>query len=56
VRLEHVAIDSLRGTLDSLRHEAMTVETDPAVQERVAREQFGMIRPGRFFTASKAPL
>ena len=46
VRLEHVAIDSLRGTLDSLGREAGLIEKDPATQERVAREQFGMIRPG----------
>ena len=46
VRVEHAAIDSLKGTLDSLRREAKAIETDPATQERVAREQFGMIRPG----------
>jgi cell division protein FtsB len=32
-------VDSLRAFRDSLEH-------DPAVQERVAREQFGMQRPG----------
>lgn len=46
VGVEHAAIDSLRGTLDSLRREAVAIERDPATQERVAREQFGMIRPG----------
>ncbi|HEY2824942.1 MAG TPA: septum formation initiator family protein [Gemmatimonadales bacterium] len=46
VRAEHAAVDSLRGTLDSLRREAAAIEKDPATQERVAREQFGMIRPG----------
>ena len=46
VRAEHVVIDSLRGALDSLRRDATAIEKDPATQERVAREQFGMIRPG----------
>ena len=46
VRQERAAIDSLKGTLDSLRAEAKAIEMDPATQERVAREQFGMIRPG----------
>ena len=46
VRVERAAIDSLKGTLDSLRREAAAIERDPDTQERVAREQFGMIRPG----------
>jgi cell division protein FtsB len=46
VRAEHAAIDSLHAALDSLRRDAVAIERDPATQERVAREQFGMIRPG----------
>ncbi|MEO5799638.1 MAG: septum formation initiator family protein [Gemmatimonadales bacterium] len=32
-------VDSLKAFADSLEH-------DPSVQERVARDQFGMLRPG----------
>ncbi len=46
VREEGAAIEQLRLQLDSLRREADALEHDPATQERVAREQFGMIRPG----------
>lgn len=46
VRAERAAIERLRRELDSLRAEAEALERDPATQERVAREQFGMIRPG----------
>jgi cell division protein FtsB len=46
VRLERVAIQALERELDSLRAEAEALERDPATQERVAREEFGMIRPG----------
>lgn len=46
VRDERGAIERLRLQLDSLRREADALEHDAATQERVAREQFGMIRPG----------
>jgi cell division protein FtsB len=46
VRDERAAIQRLKLELDSLRWEADALEHDPATQERVAREQFGMIRPG----------
>ena len=46
VRDERAAIEQLKVQLDSLQHEADALEHDPATQERVAREQFGMIRPG----------
>lgn len=46
VRAERAAIEALERELDSLRAEAEALERDPATQERVAREQFGMIRPG----------
>ncbi len=36
----------LRAELDSLARVARALETDPAVQERAAREGFGMIRDG----------
>jgi cell division protein FtsB len=37
-------IDSLQHVVDSLKRYKRRVETDPAVQERIAREEFGMVR------------
>ena len=36
--------DSLSKEVDSLRKVAKAIQTDPATQERIAREEFGMIR------------
>ena len=38
------SIDSLRHVVDSLNKYADLVQHDPATQERIAREVFGMIR------------
>ena len=40
------AVTVLRAELDSLARIARALETDPAAQERAAREGFGMIRDG----------
>ena len=37
-------IDSLSRVVDSLRRYKRRVETDPRMQERIAREEFGMVR------------
>ena len=37
-------IDSLKHDVDSLRSLKRLIDTDPATQERIARENFGMIR------------
>jgi cell division protein FtsB len=37
-------IDSLRRAVDSLAQYKQRIQTDPAVQERIAREEFGMVR------------
>jgi cell division protein FtsB len=37
-------IDSLQRVVDSLRRYQAAVERDPVVQERIAREVFGMVR------------
>jgi cell division protein FtsB len=37
-------IDSLEAEVDSLRKFRKAVESDPKTQERIAREQFGMVR------------
>ncbi len=46
VAAEHAAATRLQIEIDSLRREADALETDPAAQERAARERFGMLRPG----------
>ena len=43
---ERAKVAALRIEIDSLAKLAHDLETNPAVQERVAREQFGMIRDG----------
>jgi cell division protein FtsB len=40
------AVDSLQRRVDSLVAYKRAVETDPATQERIAREEFGMVKPG----------
>jgi len=42
-RLTH-EIDSLKRIVDSLRLYKQRVLTDPRTQERIAREEFGMVR------------
>jgi cell division protein FtsB len=37
-------IDSLQHVVDSLKRYKRRVETDPVLQERIAREEFGMVR------------
>ena len=43
---ERDSVASLEGQVDSLGRAAHDLETNPATQERVAREEFGMIRNG----------
>jgi cell division protein FtsB len=43
---ERDTMQVLRSAVDSLRRVVNALENDPATQERVAREQFGMIRDG----------
>ena len=37
-------VDSLQRLVDSMGKMLEAIETDPAVQERIAREEFGMVR------------
>lgn len=39
-----VAVDSLQHMVDSLKRYRVRIERDPALQERIAREEFGMVR------------
>ena len=43
---ERAAVDSLARIVDTLQTRRRLVETDPATQERIAREEFGMVRDG----------
>jgi cell division protein FtsB len=43
---ERATVEQLHVEIDSLAKVARDLETNPAVQERVAREEFGMIRNG----------
>lgn len=38
------SIDSLQRVVDSLKRYKHRLQTDPALQERIAREEFGMVR------------
>ena len=37
-------IDTLKHEVDSLTQVKKAIQTDPTVQERIAREEFGMVR------------
>jgi cell division protein FtsB len=47
-RTERTRVAELSRMVDSLGREAQLIERDPKVQERIARESFGMIRKGEF--------
>jgi cell division protein FtsB len=40
-------IDSLRQEIDSLKKLRQRLQADPVMQERIAREEFGMVRGDR---------
>jgi cell division protein FtsB len=48
VELEREQVARLRTVVDSLTRAAEAIRRDPGVQERVARESFGMIRKGEY--------
>jgi cell division protein FtsB len=39
-----LAIDSAQHVVDSLKRYKKRLETDPVLQERIAREEFGLVR------------
>jgi cell division protein FtsB len=45
---EQEKVARLHRMVDSLTGVASGIEKDPRIQERVAREQFGMLRKGEF--------
>jgi cell division protein FtsB len=48
-------IDTLQRQVDSLTRLAHAIQTDPAVQERIAREEFGMVRGNKELLYRFAP-
>ena len=48
-------IDSLNRAIDSLRRYRDRIERDPATQERLAREMFGMVRGSKELLYRFAP-
>ncbi len=41
---ERAVVDSLAKAVESLKLQKKAVESDPATQERIAREEFGMVQ------------
>ena len=56
--VEETRLNEARVKIDSLRSELEQLEQDPAIVERIAREEYGMIREGevlyRFTPAANA--
>ncbi len=48
VEREQAQVTQLKQMVDSLARAAEAIRRDPRVQERVARESFGMIRDGEY--------
>ena len=46
IAVERASIDSLERVVRGLQAAKRQVESDPVTQERIAREEFGMIRDG----------
>ena len=55
---QRAIVDSLERRIALLTAYKKAVETDPIVQERIAREEFGMVKPGEvlYRFADQAPL
>jgi cell division protein FtsB len=45
---EQAAVEQLHRVVDSLSRVATGIEKNPRMQERVAREKFGMLKKGEF--------
>jgi cell division protein FtsB len=46
VQAARARVDSLERVVQGLRERKRLVESDPATQERIAREEFGLVREG----------
>ena len=49
------SIDSLQVVVDSLKRYEARLRRDPALQERIAREEFGMVRDGELLYRFTGP-
>ena len=45
-RVKH-QVDSLNHEVDSLKKYKLLLQTDPVTQEKIAREEFGMVKKGK---------
>jgi cell division protein FtsB len=52
---ERAAVDSLRTEIDSLQAEMRLLRSSAAEVERIARERYGMIRPGEIMFQVEIP-
>ena len=55
ITAEQTALDSRTVDVDSLKQEVQAIERDPAEVERVAREKYGMLRPGELLFQIQEP-
>jgi cell division protein FtsB len=55
ISAEQEALDSLAIEVDSLKKEVRAIQRDPAEVERVAREKYGMLRPGELLFQIQEP-
>ena len=58
IAAERAKADSLEASIAQLQAELKAIETDPAMQERIAREEFGMVKEGELlyrFTDPETP-
>ncbi len=55
IRAEQAALDSLTIEVDSLQKAVRAIQRDPAEVERVAREKYGMLRPGELLFQIQEP-
>jgi len=55
LRQEQTALDSLKVDIDSLQAAWDLLRKDPAEVERIARERYGMLRPGEIMFQVDVP-
>jgi cell division protein FtsB len=55
IKAEQAALDSLTADVDSLTKVVRAIERNPAEVERVAREKYGMLRPGELLFQIQEP-
>ena len=55
VKAERIMVGDLKDDIDSLSQVAKALDSDPATQERAARELYGMIREGEFLYKIEDP-